>query len=188
MRRVQIGIKIQRFGENAPDGKEQTLNVYADGSNEYETLCAAFYEALESLQATDGSIPSFGRRSSHDNNYPPQSKFNGEDQHLSAAVRGIVLKAGDTVTFHIARSSSRLNYIVMTDLYDGSEKRSKGGRIVSMVNNREEAAIAAIEARKLKPGGIAILSRYNIEHDCRIFAADMELDDFIAEAEKWRYR
>lgn len=40
MRLNQISVKIQRFGEQASNGKEETLCFYADSDNIYEALAS----------------------------------------------------------------------------------------------------------------------------------------------------
>ena len=182
MRTVQVSINIQRFGPNAPDGKRQELNIYADANNEYEALCAAFYEALDAIQSTDGYLPSFGRRSSSDEKFPHTGTWDGTDRHLSEAISGTELKVGDIVTSHTAQSKSPANYVVLTDLFDGRDGNVKGGRVAAFADTKAQAAEAAAEAGKTNTGRVAVLSKYNTRHDCRIFSEDA---DFIAEAESW---
>ena len=63
MRRNQVSISIERFGDEAPDSSKQiTIQVYADANNIYEALAAAYYEALDAIQE-DQPLPSFGDRS-----------------------------------------------------------------------------------------------------------------------------
>ena len=185
MRTVQVSIKIQRFGPNAPNGKEQNLTVYADANNEYEALCAAFYEALDAIQATDNYLPSFGRRFSIDEKIPHKARPDGRDGHLSEDVRDMELKIGDIITTHMARSNSPAKYIILTDLFDGRDERAHGGNVASFADTKKEAAEAAITEKKAGAGRIAILSNYNIPHDCRIFNGDMEIEEFIAKAGEW---
>ena len=185
MRTVQVSINIQRFGKNAPDGKQQTLKIYADANNEYEALCAAFYEALDAIQSTDGYLPSFGRRSSSDEKFPPTKKWTGEDQHLNDSISDMELKIGDVVPFHIAQSKSTADYIILTDLFKGKDDRYKGGRILAFEEDKKRAAEIAIESRKANPGKIAILSSDKIPRDCQIFPGNMELETFISTAESW---
>ena len=185
MRTVQVLINIERFGPNAPNGKRQELNIYADANNEYEALCAAFYEALDAIQSTDGYLPSFGRRDSSDKNFPHTRLWNGLDQHLSDTISDTKLKVGDVVTFHIAQSKSPANYVILTNLFDGMDDRVKGGRVLAFEDDKKRSIEIAIEARKATPGRIAILSSYKIPHDSRIFPESMDLETFIATAESW---
>ena len=41
MRKNQISIKIERFGDQSPDGKHQVIEVYADSNNIWEALTKA---------------------------------------------------------------------------------------------------------------------------------------------------
>lgn len=69
MRKNQVTIKIQRFGEDVPDEfKEmgtQVMSIYCDGNNLYEALCGAFQQALNEV-AKYNEFPSFGRKESYD--------------------------------------------------------------------------------------------------------------------------
>ena len=63
MRKNQVSINIERFGDEAPEGTNHlTIHVYADANNVYEALSAAYFEALSAIQE-DQSLPSFGDRS-----------------------------------------------------------------------------------------------------------------------------
>lgn len=58
MRKNQISIKIERFGENVPKdihSTHQTINVYADSNNPREALMEAFYLAMKELMG-DGVV------------------------------------------------------------------------------------------------------------------------------------
>jgi hypothetical protein len=81
MRKVQVTIKIERFDETAPDGKHQEITVYADANNTCEAICAAFYEALDAIQAFE-NLPSFGRRMSSDGKSRAGKQWDGSDFHL----------------------------------------------------------------------------------------------------------
>ncbi|MBE6821576.1 MAG: hypothetical protein E7518_00485 [Ruminococcaceae bacterium] len=62
MRKNQVTIKIQRFGDQVPkDYPEdaQEILVYADSNNLYEALAAAFSGVLEEVRKYE-NIPSFG--------------------------------------------------------------------------------------------------------------------------------
>ena len=64
MRKNQVSIRIQRFGDAVPKELErtvQTINVYCDSNNLYEALTGAFYEAVSEIAKTD-NLPSFGVR------------------------------------------------------------------------------------------------------------------------------
>ena len=77
----QVSIRIERFGESAPDGKRQLIKVYADANSTYEALAAAFFEALDALQAYQ-RLPAFGRRSSSEEGVKFSSEWDGSDRHL----------------------------------------------------------------------------------------------------------
>lgn len=62
MRKNQISIKVQRFGDQVPENypKEmQEIRVYADSNNLYEALTAAFCKVLTEVQKYE-AVPSFG--------------------------------------------------------------------------------------------------------------------------------
>lgn len=59
MRKNQISIKIQRFGDEAPNGRGQTINIYADSNNIWEALAAANNLAATAITQTD-KLPNFG--------------------------------------------------------------------------------------------------------------------------------
>ena len=61
MRKVQVSIQVERFGDQAPNGKRDALVVYADANNPYEAVCAALYETLDIIKKHSG-LPGFGRR------------------------------------------------------------------------------------------------------------------------------
>jgi len=185
MRKVQVSIQIQRFGVNAPNGQEQTIGVYADANNEYEALCAAFYEALDAIGATDGSLPSFGRRASSDKNFPSKKPYTGEDRHLCESVAEHTLAIGDITASHVARLTAPSNYIVFTDIFERGDNKANGGRVVAFADTKADAIQAAIAYRKENPVFIQILSNYKIPHDCRGYPEDMELEEVIADLENW---
>lgn len=68
MRKNQVTIKIERFGEDLPDDfKElnmQVMSVYADGNDLHETLCGAFQLALNEVAKYNHD--DFTRRESFD--------------------------------------------------------------------------------------------------------------------------
>lgn len=68
MRKNQVTIKIERFGEDIPDEfKEmnmQVMSVYADGNDLHETLCGAFQLALN--EVAKYKHDNFTRRQSFD--------------------------------------------------------------------------------------------------------------------------
>ena len=68
MRRNQISIHVERFGDQAPEGaKKQSLSVYADANNIFEALSAVYYRLVEEIRK-DQVIPSFGRVEGHSKN------------------------------------------------------------------------------------------------------------------------
>lgn len=78
MRKNQVTIKIERFGEDLPDEfKElnmQVMSVYADGNDLYETLCGAFQLALNEVAKYNHD--DFTRRESFDSLELTQRKAN----------------------------------------------------------------------------------------------------------------
>ena len=62
MRKVQISIKMELFGDQADDGKHEQISVYADSNNVWETIVAGFHELVEALKANGREIPIFGRK------------------------------------------------------------------------------------------------------------------------------
>jgi hypothetical protein len=66
MRKNQVFIRIERFGDQVPKEigrKQMEISVYADANNIYEALAAAYHEAITTVSKYDG-LPSFGSRSS----------------------------------------------------------------------------------------------------------------------------
>lgn len=78
MRKNQITIRIERFGEDIPEEfKEmnmQIMSVYADGNNLHETLCGAFQLALNEVAKYNHD--DFTRRESFDSLKLTQKKVN----------------------------------------------------------------------------------------------------------------
>lgn len=62
MRKVQISIKMELFGDQASDGNHEQLNVYADANNVWEAIAAGFHEVIETLKAHGRELPEFGRK------------------------------------------------------------------------------------------------------------------------------
>lgn len=62
MRRAQISIKLELFGDQAANGHAEKITVYADSNNIYETINAGFYELLTATQLHGRKLPSFGYR------------------------------------------------------------------------------------------------------------------------------
>ena len=62
MRKCQITIKMELFGDQAWDGKHETIGVYADTNTPYEALSAALYELLGALQEQGHKLSGFGCR------------------------------------------------------------------------------------------------------------------------------
>ena len=50
MRKIQINIKMDMFGDEAVDGKHDTVYVYADANNKAEAILAAFQELTNTLE------------------------------------------------------------------------------------------------------------------------------------------
>ena len=62
MRKVQISIKMELFGDQAADGKSEQINVYADANNVWEAIVAGFHETVEALKAHGHKLPILGRK------------------------------------------------------------------------------------------------------------------------------
>lgn len=61
MRRNQISIGLERFGDQTPEGAQhQRISVYADANNVWEAIVAALVRLTEEIQR-DQPLPSFGR-------------------------------------------------------------------------------------------------------------------------------
>ena len=67
MRKVQISIKMELFGDQASDGKHEKINVYADANNAWEAIVAGFHEVVEALKSHGRELPIFGRKEHYDN-------------------------------------------------------------------------------------------------------------------------
>lgn len=67
MRKVQIGIKMELFDDQAADGKYEKINVYADANNVWEAIAAGFHETIEALKAHGRKLPVFGAKEHYDN-------------------------------------------------------------------------------------------------------------------------
>ena len=63
MRKVQITIRMDMVEDQAVDGKVETVKVYADSDNVWETIVMGFHELVEALKAHGRQIPS--RRKEH---------------------------------------------------------------------------------------------------------------------------
>lgn len=50
MRKAQISIKLELFGDQTANGHSEEIIVYADANNVYETINAGFYELLTATQ------------------------------------------------------------------------------------------------------------------------------------------
>lgn len=62
MRKNQVSVKIERFGDQVPEhlnGDSLEIEVYADANNIYEALAAAYGKVLEEITKYE-SLPSFG--------------------------------------------------------------------------------------------------------------------------------
>lgn len=65
MRNNQISITIERFGDEAKNGrKSQKLRIYCDSNNVWEALTGAYHEATSEVLKTD-PLPRFGVRASY---------------------------------------------------------------------------------------------------------------------------
>lgn len=62
MRKVQITIKMDLFGDQSWDGHHEKVGVYADANTPHEALSAALYELLGALQEQGHKLPGFGCR------------------------------------------------------------------------------------------------------------------------------
>ena len=62
MRKVQISIKMELFGDQASDGKYEKINVYADANNVWEAIVAGFHEVVDTLKAHGRKLPIFGAK------------------------------------------------------------------------------------------------------------------------------
>lgn len=83
MRRNQISIHVERFGDQAPEGaKKQSISVYADANNVFEALAAAYYRLMEEIQM-DQAVPSFGRVEGRSKNFVYSSSPNPIARSLS---------------------------------------------------------------------------------------------------------
>ncbi|KAA0965278.1 hypothetical protein FQ087_02925 [Sporosarcina sp. ANT_H38] len=64
LRKNQVSISINRFGDEAKNGSnKQTIKFYCDSNNIWEAL-ASFYEAASEIIKVE-SLPNFGRRESY---------------------------------------------------------------------------------------------------------------------------
>lgn len=52
MRSNQITLKIERFGEDAPNSNYQKIEIYSDGNNIYETLSNITQLAVDTISKT----------------------------------------------------------------------------------------------------------------------------------------
>lgn len=87
MRRNQISIHVERFGDQAPEGaKKQSVSVYADANNIFEALAAAYYRLMEEIQK-DQTVPSFGRIEGRSKNFVYSSSPNPMARSLSPEER-----------------------------------------------------------------------------------------------------
>lgn len=63
MRKNQVSININRFGDQVPENYPkdiQQIKVYADSNNLYEALTIAISQLIEELKKHE-EVPSFGR-------------------------------------------------------------------------------------------------------------------------------
>jgi len=76
MRKDQVSIRIERFGDEVPKNypeKTQRIQVYADANNLYEALVSACSAIIEEVRKYE-SVPSFGRVDAS-SNATEQGKF-----------------------------------------------------------------------------------------------------------------
>lgn len=57
MRKYQLTIKLDCFHE---PGKTETIRVYADANNVWETICAGFHQLIDIIKSNGFRLPSFG--------------------------------------------------------------------------------------------------------------------------------
>ena len=62
MRKAQITVKLDLFGDLAWDGHHEEIGVYADAQTPHEALAAALYELLGALRIQGHPLPGFGCR------------------------------------------------------------------------------------------------------------------------------
>lgn len=62
MRKCQIAIKLDMFGDQAWDGYHETIGLYADANTPYEAMSAALCELLDALRQQGHQVPEFGVR------------------------------------------------------------------------------------------------------------------------------
>lgn len=62
MRKVQINIKMELFGDQAVNEHSEKIEVFADGSAPWEVVCAGFEELIIALKEKGRTLPAFGVR------------------------------------------------------------------------------------------------------------------------------
>lgn len=62
MRKVQITIQMEIFGDQAVNGQSEKITVYADGNNVWEVICAGQDELIQAVKEKGRKLPSFGVR------------------------------------------------------------------------------------------------------------------------------
>lgn len=62
MRNAQISIELSLTNDQAWNGHQEKIRVYADSNSAFETVCAGFWELLTALQEQGHEMPGFGRR------------------------------------------------------------------------------------------------------------------------------
>ena len=62
MRNAQISIELSMTNNQAWNGHQEKIRVYADSNNAFEAVCAGFWELLTALQEQGHEMPGFGRR------------------------------------------------------------------------------------------------------------------------------
>jgi len=88
MRKCQVSIQMERFGDLAPDGHRHAMTIYADGNCTYEALLAAFAETLDVVQK-HFKLPSVGRRDSSEMlvGHGPGRVAHSEDKELQEMIK-----------------------------------------------------------------------------------------------------
>lgn len=76
MRKAQISIRMELFGDQAANGHSEVITVYADSNNCYETINAGLFELLSALQQQGHKLPSFGVREHSKSHREPKEEHN----------------------------------------------------------------------------------------------------------------
>ena len=79
MRKAQISIVMELFGDQAANGHAEKVTVYADASTPYEAISAGFHELMLALQEGKRRLPSFGVREHSRRDIEPQEHHRTAD-------------------------------------------------------------------------------------------------------------